>query len=67
MKAREKVQGAEHPYILLSMAQRAATFRDLDRLDEAEELELKILKVREKVLGKEHSDTMLGMVNLALT
>ena len=62
-----KVLGVEHPDTLCSMNNLAATYHDMDRFDEAEELEMRVLKAHEKILGAEHRDTLSSMANLART
>ena len=48
------------------MASLAITYHGLNRLDEAEELEVRVLNGRKKVLGPEHPDTLSSMANLAI-
>ena len=57
----------EHPLTLLDMSNLASTYRLQEKWDEAEELDLRVLRIREDQLGREHSDTLLTLSNLAMT
>ena len=50
LQGRQKVLGAEHPHTLSSMKVLAATYRDSNRLIEAEALELQALKLMKRFL-----------------
>ncbi|KAL2819850.1 hypothetical protein BDW59DRAFT_164884 [Aspergillus cavernicola] len=67
LEIRKQVLGPVHPETLRSMANLAATYRDLGRLKEAEELGLQVIESHHQVLGPEHPDTLSSMANLAYT
>ena len=67
MDMRKKLLGAEHPQTLTSMANLASTYRNQGRWNEAEQLEIRVMKMRKKLLGAEHPDTLISMANLACT
>ena len=60
-------EGVEDIDKMASMINLASTFRDQERWDEAEKLEVQVWDMKKRVLGKEHSDTLDSMTNLALT
>ncbi|RAQ98585.1 kinesin light chain 3 [Stemphylium lycopersici] len=74
---RRRVLGDKDPDTLTSMdelasacykqADLASTYKSQGRWKEAEELEVKVIKVRKTVLGKEHPNTLISMGDLALT
>ena len=49
------------------MANLAATYRNQGRWDEAEKLDVQVMKTRKRVLKEEHPDTLTSMANLAAT
>ena len=49
------------------LASFALVFREAGRWDEAEKLELQVMKTRKRVLKEEHPDTLTSMANLAVT
>ena len=59
--------GVEHPDTLGSMANLASTYRNQGRWDEAEKLEVQVMKTSLRVLKEEHPSTLTSMANLALT
>jgi Flp pilus assembly protein TadD len=67
METRKRVLGADHPSTLISINNLAATYGNLGRWDEAEELEVQVIQTSKRVLGQDHPDTTASMANLALT
>jgi hypothetical protein len=67
MEGRSKVLSEEHPATLDAIANLASTYRKQERWKEAEELEVKVMKVSSRVVGEEHPDTLTAMANLAST
>ncbi|KAE9399513.1 TPR-like protein, partial [Gymnopus androsaceus JB14] len=59
--------GDHHPDTLRAMANLAATYRKLGKLEAAEKLEEEVLPLRKQVLGDHHPDTLMAMANLAST
>ena len=45
----------------------AATYGQQGRWNEAEKLEVDVMKLRKRLLGVEHPDTLISMENLAAT
>ncbi|KAI1519708.1 kinesin light chain [Pyrenophora tritici-repentis] len=67
MQTRKRVLGDEHPDMLSSMNNLAATYWNQGRWKEAEELQVQVMQTRKRVLTDEHPDTLTSMNNLALT
>lgn len=63
----KKVLGVKHPETLTMMSSLGYTYHKLGRLDEAEQLELDVLRMRKSVLGTEHPRTIASMADLAWT
>ena len=59
--------GPEHSSTLNAMHGLALTYRDKDRLDDAEELFVLVVEGRKRVLGPRHSYTLNAIHELALT
>jgi len=59
--------GCEHPYTLTSMGNLATTYLRQGKLNEAAELQEKVLKARKTIPGEDHPDTLTSMDNLAVT
>jgi hypothetical protein len=57
----------DHPDMLLSMANLAATYRNQGRWDEAERLGVQVMEMSKTKLGVDHPDTLSSMANLAFT
>ena len=66
MDMRKKLLGVEHPDTLRSMGNLAATYSNLGKWNEAEQLEVKVLEIRKKLFGAEHPDTLRSMKALAI-
>lgn len=58
--------GSDHPDTLSLMKSIAYCYRQINKLNEAEELYLRCLEIRKKVSGKDHTDTLKVMGLLAL-
>jgi hypothetical protein len=67
METRKTKLGADHPSTLTSMANLVSTCRNQGRCEEAEKLEVQVMKKRKRVLGAEHPSTLTSMANLAST
>ncbi|KAH7339460.1 hypothetical protein B0J17DRAFT_716483 [Rhizoctonia solani] len=67
LAAHRRLLGEEHPDTLTSMNNLASTYSALGRLDEAKELEVRVLEAHRRLLGEEHPDTLTSMANLAGT
>src|SRR5271154_3009543 len=67
MDIRKKLFGEEHPDTLSSMENLASTYRNQQRLNDAEQLEVQVMDIRKKMFGEEHPDTLSSMENLAGT
>ena len=67
IKTSKRVLRAEYLDILISMNNLALIYKDQERLQEAEKLQISVMERRKKVLGAEHSATLTSMDNLALT
>lgn len=61
------MHGNDHPSTAATMANLAATYRDLGRPADALPLEQRALAIIQAVLGPEHPDTALRLSNLAAT
>jgi hypothetical protein len=59
--------GADHPFMLTSMANLALTYRNQSRWNAAEELEVQVIEISKTKLGADHPNTLTSMANLALT
>ena len=59
--------GKEHPNTLTSMKDLASTYWSQGKLQEASDLQERVLKMMSKILGEEHPDTLRSMSNLSLT
>ena len=62
---RKIMLGEEHPDTLISMVNLALTYRNRERLNDAEKLGIQVLATSKRVLGAEHLDTLFSMNNLA--
>ena len=67
METRKRVQGAEHPDTLTSVANLASTYRKQGQLKEAKELFIQVMETRKRMSGAEHPHTLAIMANLAST
>ncbi|KAJ7443166.1 P-loop containing nucleoside triphosphate hydrolase protein [Mycena galericulata] len=67
MEKSKSMLGEEHPDTLMSMANLAATYRNLGRWIDAQALEVLVMEKRKCLLGEEHPDTLTSMANLAAT
>ena len=61
----KRVLGLEHPQTLSSMDLLALTYSRMNRLDDAEKLNVQVLETRKRVLRPEHPHTLNSMNNLA--
>ena len=65
LSAKEKALGTKHPETLSTLKATAETYRNLERLDEAEKTQIKVRdRLREKH-GVEHPETLRSMNDLA--
>jgi UDP-2,3-diacylglucosamine pyrophosphatase LpxH len=67
MEKRKQMLGDDHSDTLTSMANLASTYWNQGRWEEAETLEVVVMKKRKQVLGDDHPDTLTSMENLAST
>jgi len=58
METRKRVLGAEHPFMLTSMANLTSTYKNQGRWTEVKEPEVQVMEMRKRVLGAEHSDML---------
>ena len=61
------VWGVKAPRTLITMANLAATYRQLGRYEDAMSLGERALEARKEILGESHPDTLSAMANLAET
>ncbi|KAJ7290549.1 hypothetical protein C8J57DRAFT_1445391 [Mycena rebaudengoi] len=77
---RKQILGTEHPDTLAAMSSLAITYHDLgslaeaeklklvlEKLANAEELQVMVFEKRKQILGAEHPDTLRAMLSLAIT
>ena len=64
---RDKVLGPTHPDSLKSKGNYALTLKCLNRFEEAEKLQLEVIKNAEEILGSLHPDTITLKGNYAIT
>ncbi|KAJ7869291.1 hypothetical protein B0H14DRAFT_2291278, partial [Mycena olivaceomarginata] len=67
LKSGKRVIGNDHPRTLAAMHALAITYDALGYFEEAEKLEVVVLKKRRKVLGEDHLNTLSAMNNLGHT
>jgi tetratricopeptide (TPR) repeat protein len=59
--------GEENTKTLRAMYSIASSFRDIGRLEEAQDIQEKVLEARKHTLGEDHPETLSAMQNLANT
>lgn len=67
MELQMRERGDDDPSTLNNIADLAWTYWGQGRWKEAEELEVRVMKVCSRVLGQEHPDTLVSMANLVST
>jgi tetratricopeptide (TPR) repeat protein len=67
VQSQRRERGDNDAITLTSMANRACIYSNQGQWEEAEELEVQVLKISTRVLGPEHPSTLTSMANLACT
>ena len=64
LEVRERLLGVEHPLTVGTLSDLAYVVKELDRLDEAENLSRRVLQVRERTAGPETPETAIALTAL---
>jgi hypothetical protein len=66
-KIHNSLLGVAHPSTLITMANKALTYRNQGQWKEAEELEVQVMETKAMVFGLDHPSTLTSMADLAST